>query len=1176
MMDTASSPPRASVSPALSDEQQKAVDPNVHAWVSASAGTGKTHVLVGRVLRLMLAGADPAGILCLTYTRAAAAEMRNRLLARLRRFAALDAEALTTELTALLARPPTAAEHARAQRLFLQVLELPEGLKIETMHAFCQSLLARFPLEAGLAPHFRVADEAEARLVFDEALNALFAAATRDPRLADALAELAMRFADTALTTRLRQAIAERHRIADALAGRGIEGHMAALARLLDLDDEQADEEALLARFFAQEAVDEETLAQWAQDLARGRDTLRKAAEAIATFRAQPADPVATRFAAYKRIFLTQSDAPQKRLQQQLARHHPEIAACWADACARLLALLERLKAVSVHRLTWAYLTVARRLIDSYEQIKTAQGMLDFADLIARTETLLKTPGIAPWVLYKLDRRIAHVLVDEAQDSNSRQWGLIAALLTETFAGHGGQEDEPGTLFAVGDVKQSIYRFQGAEPESFVTAREEFRARAAHVRQPFRPLSLSTSFRSAPEILAFVDTVFAEPEGRALLGLGEEAVSHRAHRRDAQGLVELWAPERPVEEGQTRLPDGAAYTIPEGIARVEDPADRLATRIAERIAQMLRTGEQLASTNRPIRAGDILVLVRRRETFVDKLMTALRTRGVPVAGLDRLVVTDSLAVQDLLAAARFALLPEDDLNLAALLKSPLCGLTDDDLLAFAPERTTSLWQAFRQWAEETGHDALRARLEGWLETVDHEPPVGFFTRILFAEGGFARLIQRLGADILDPVTEFLTRARQFGERGPASLQHFLHWLARQRQQIKRDLEEGRDEVRIMTIHGAKGLEAPIVFVPETCSKPKSDQDRGLLWIPSEVGGLSDAPLLAVVPASRKALPARLEARDDERIDRECEEYWRLLYVALTRARDRLYLCGWYGKRPQKGCWYERLVAAMRQLLALAEDDDEWDILRYPPDHVSQTSTSPAPVPTTATDVASLPAWMKTPPRPEVGTRRVLSPSRAESEEDAPDAMPPFSPRRAAGDGITRGRLLHVLLQYLPALAPAQRRSAAERFLAQQAGHLPQSERDALIAEVMAVLTDPAFAPLFSPQAKAEVPVAGLLAGRPVAGRIDRLLVTDARILLVDYKSLRPPPRTPETVPRAYLRQMALYHALLRRTFPGRAIETALLWTAVPRLMPLPSSLLAAAAPAWLKADAPTREGNNGA
>ena len=973
-----------------------------------------------------------------------------------------------------------------------------------------------------------------------------------------------MRFADGALTARLHQAVTERHRIAEALAGRGVEGHMAALARLLDLDDAQADEDTLLARFFAQEAVDDNTLAQWAQDLAGGGKSLQKAAEAIAAFRAQPTDPAVARLAAYKRIFLTKKDAPQKRLQQQLARHHPEIAECWADACARLLAFVDRLKAVSVHRLTQAYLTVARRLIDSYEQIKAAQGMLDFGDLIAHTQALLQTPGIAPWVLYKLDRRIAHVLVDEAQDSNSRQWDLIAALLEETFAGQGGKEDEPGTLFAVGDVKQSIYRFQGAEPESFVTAREAFRARAADARQPFHSLSLSTSFRSAPEILAFVDAVFGDAEGGALLGLAEEPIAHRAHRQDAPGLVELWAPEGPVAEGKSDPPDGVAYTLPDGIARVEDPADRLATRIADRIAQMLAKGELLESQGRLIRASDILVLVRRREAFVDKLMTALRTRGVPVAGLDRLVITDSLAVQDLLAAARFALLPEDDLNLAALLKSPLCGLTDEDLLAFAPERTTSLWQAFRRWAEEAGCEALPARLEGWLEMADHEPPAGFFARILFAEGGLARMIRRLGPEILDPVTEFLARARQFGERGPASLQHFLHWLARQRQEIKRDLEEGRDEVRIMTIHGAKGLEAPIVFVPETCSKPKSDQDRGLLWIPSEAGGLSDAPLLAVVSASREALPARLEARDDERIDREREEYWRLLYVALTRARDRLYLCGWHGKNRPKGCWYERLAEAMRRLLAVAEDDEDWDILRYPADRAPRTAASPVPAPAKAADAAALPAWMKAPPPPEGETKRVLSPSRAESEEDAPDAMPPFSPRKAGSDGITRGRLLHLLLQHLPALPPEQRGSAADRFLARQAAHLPQPERDALVAEVMAVLNDPAFAPLFSPQAKAEAPIAGLLAGRPIAGRIDRLLVTDERVLLVDYKSLRPAPRTPEAVPRAYLRQMALYHALLRRSFPGRAIATALLWTAVPRLMPLPESLLDQAAPAWLK------------
>ncbi len=1151
-------------SPALSGEQQQAVDPGVHAWVSASAGTGKTHVLVGRVLRLMLAGADPAGILCLTYTRAAAAEMRNRLLDRLRRLAACGPEALADELATLLARKPTAEECSRARRLFLQVLELPEGLRIETMHAFCQSLLARFPLEAGLAPHFRVADEAEARLAFDEAMNELFATSTQDPRLANALGELATQFPDGDLTWRLHQAVGARHRLAEALAGRGIDGHMAALGRLLDLEDGHPDETALLARFLAQEALDDTRLAQWAQRLTAGGKILQNCAEAIRIFLAHSPERPDERLAAYKRIFLTREDARNRRLQQQLAKNHPEIAGIWEEACDRLLAFLAQKKAVSIWRLTRAFLIVAQQLIQFYEAIKTAQGMLDFADLIARTEALLGTPGIAPWVLYKLDRRIAHILVDEAQDSNSRQWALIAALLEETFSGRGGREEEPGTLFAVGDVKQSIYRFQGAEPESFISAREDFRERAAAVRQSFRSLSLSTSFRSAPEILTFVDAVFAGDTGRALLGLGQEPISHQAHRQDAPGLVELWAAEAPAE-GDANPTDGAAYELPQGITRVDDPADRLAARIADRIARMLGEGELLESENRPIRAGDILVLVRRREAFVDKLMSALRARGVPVAGLDRLVITDSLAVQDLMAAARFALLPEDDLNLAALLKSPLCGLNDEDLLAFAPQREASLWQALRRWAEETGHAELRSRLESWLEMADCEPPASFFSRILFAQGGFARLIRRLGPDILDPITEFLARAHQFGERGPASLQHFLQWLARQRQEIKRDLEEGRDEVRIMTIHGAKGLEAPIVFVPETCSVPKADQDRGLLWIDSAPEDLSGLPLLAVVPRSRKALPARLEALDAERIAREREEYWRLLYVALTRARDRLYLCGWSRSRPAPGCWYERLEEAMRSLLDLA-DEEEWTVLRYPADRLPRTAEEGRRQAAITKQDSIVPAsWMRTPPPPEAGSRRVLSPSRAEYEEDAPDAMPPFSPRTGGGDGITRGRLLHSLLQHLPALPPEERQPAAERFLNQQGERLPAAERESILAETMAVLTDPAFAPLFSPEAKAEVPITGMLAGRPVAGRIDRLLITDERILLVDYKSLRPAPRTADQVPGAYLRQMALYHALLRQAFPDRPVEAALLWTAVPRLMPLPESLLTAAAPSWLSA-----------
>ncbi len=1150
----------------LSDEQLAAVDPGADVWVSASAGTGKTHVLVGRVLRLMLAGAHPESILCLTYTRAAAAEMRNRLLARLSAFAAAPERELKAALAGLLGRAPGPDECARARRLLLQVLELPEGLKIETMHAFCQSLLARFPLEAGLAPHFRVVEEAESRLIFEEALNQVFTEARQDPPLQDALAQLATTFADDRLAERLALAVAERHRILDALAGRSTEGHMRALASLLDIPVE-ADHEALITAFFETGAVPANTLHEWASALCTGKKTLQKAAEAITAYLALGNAPAPARLAAYERIFLTARGEPGSRVQDQIARNFPDMREAWREATDALLGLLEQLKAVLVHRLTAAWLAVARRLIAVYEERKAARGVLDFADLVHRARRLLETPGIAPWVLYKLDRRIAHVLVDEAQDSNAQQWALIAALMEERFSGRGAERDEEapaGTLFAVGDVKQSIYRFQGAEPESFLAARADFRRRAEDARRRFRALALSRSFRSAPEILAFVDAVFADEEGRALLGLRDEDVRHEAHRRNVRGLVELWAPEGPAEEEDEKADeDGRAWTPPETIARKDDPADRLAHRIAARIAAMLEGGELLESENRPIAAGDILVLVRRRDRLVDLLIAALRARGVPVAGVDRLVVTESLAVQDLVAAARFALLPEDDLNLAALLKSPLIGLADEDLIAFAPGRGGSLWEAFRAWADRTGRGDLRERLEGWLKRADTGPPHAFFSHILFAEGGLRRLAGRLGAEILDPVAEFLARARAFADEGPPSLQHLLAWLARARQEIKRDLEEGRDEVRVMTIHGAKGLEAPIVFLPDTFSEPQEHRDRNLAVIPGAGG--ADDPVLALLPASGKALPGPLQAPDAERIAREREEYWRLLYVALTRARDRLYIAGWHGRQKREGCWYERLRETMCALLGEAPDG-VWDVLRHPVDWAPLKA--PRVTPGTAPQEAAAPEWAARPPRDAASGRRVLAPSRAEDEDRASDAMPPLSPRAAGRRGaIARGRLLHLLLQHLPELPADRRWEAADRFLARQAPALTPDERARLIAELRGVLEDPAFAPLFTPAARAEVPLAGVLAGRPVTGRVDRLLVTAERILVVDYKGMRPAPSTVAEVPRAYLRQMALYRALLRRAFPDRPVEAALLWTAVPRLMPLPDALLDAAAPAALRTDA---------
>ncbi|HEX5321862.1 MAG TPA: double-strand break repair helicase AddA, partial [Stellaceae bacterium] len=765
---------------------------------------------------------------------------------------------------------------------------------------------------------------------------------------------------------------------------------------------------------------------------------------------------------------------------------------------------------------------------------KRQHGELDYDDLVLKALALLRRDGIAPWVLFKLDGGLDHILIDEAQDTNPEQWDIVAALAEEFFAGEGATE-RPRTVFAVGDAKQSIYSFQRADPRAFVDMRRHFRARATEARRGWREVPLDISFRAAPPLLQAIDAVFAGAEAADGVALDGRAIRHVAERAGHAGLVELWPP--------------VAAEAEEGDRRALEPRARLARAIAATIDRWLKTGERLPSKDRPIAPGDVLVLVRRRSEFVGDLLRALKRLDVPVAGADRLQLTEQLAVQDLVALGHFLLLPEDDLTLATVLKGPLFGISEEALFRLAHGRgRESLWRRLRADAE-FGDTA--GRLVELLNRADFTPPYELFAQILGAEGGRRAMLERLGAEAADPIEEFLALTLAYEREHVPSLQGFLHWLVAGDIEVKRDFgERQRDEVRIMTVHGAKGLEAPIVFLPDSMQPP--DSRVGMLWSERE-----DLPLWR--PNASLAAPfyetekARGRARD-------LQEYRRLLYVALTRARDRLYVCGWQpGQTTKEASWYTLCEAAWRGALEpfdfdtrrLIGDRAGWAGQGFRLASAQEARPSRDREPAALRLVQPVPGWADCPPAAEPNPPKPLLPSRPSGAEP-----PTISPLADSGrDRFKRGLLVHRLLQSLPELPAAEREVAARRFLALPTHALAEDEQAEIRAETLAVLAEPGFAELWGPDAQAEVPVVGLIGGQALSGQIDRLVVTPERVLIVDYKSVRPPPETPDSVAAPYLRQLAAYRAALRLVYPGRRVECALLWTAGPRLMAIDSALL---------------------
>lgn len=1124
-------------------EQDRAADPANSAWVAASAGTGKTYVLTNRVLRLMLAGTDPAKILCVTFTKAAAAEMANRINRLLAEMAVLPEDALKEAVEDLTGNAPDGETLTRARTLFAEVLELPGGLKIDTIHAFCQSLMARFPLEAGIAPHSTVADERTAASLFQEAtIETLTEAQSgRDPLLEEAVETVAHTTSEPGFRELLNALALRRQKVQDVLNSYpDFTVLEATLNTVLGLDSATSETEILDAACL-DDAFDRAGLEQAAEALADGTKTDQERGAAISNWTAGREDRVAG-FEAYAGRFLTGSgNAALSGIRARLAtKKVVEASPATLDVLTfeaeRLLAVMTTRRLARVSGYTRALLRFAQHLFVKYESLKRRQGVLDYDDLIGHACRLLGGPGDAAWVLYKLDGGIDHILVDEAQDTNPVQWQIIDALASEFLAGLGASEAER-TVFAVGDAKQSIYGFQHADPREFDRMRQEFRRKCEAASLKFHDGILDLSFRSTEAVLGLVDAVFADPEARQGLGDEDRALRHEAFRAGAGGSVELWEPEVPLPE-----PEVDPWEPPIIQRPADDPEFRLAARIAGQIEHWLDTSETLVASGIPIRPRDIMILVRRRNSFFGAMVKALKQRGIAVAGMDRMVLGDQLAVMDMMALARFTLSADDDLTLATVLKSPLVGLDEDQLYALAHDRDGTLWQALQANQQEPGLIEAQAFLSECIALCDTVPPFEFFSHVLERRGGRKKLVARLGRDCLDPLEELVSLSLDFERSHAPSLQGFLHWMATSETEVKREMEQSRDEVRVMTVHGAKGLEAPIVFLPDTCTAPS--QIPQLLWLEDSAA----TPLMVWPGRSENMVGPCAAARDAEAVKRD-EEYNRQLYVALTRAEDRLYICGYESRNGRSSnCWFDRIAAGLENLdgVETATAFDSEPVRRYESGGRTGEIDEQAEE---SVEAVALPDWVSHPPAPEPLPTRPLMPSRL-GEAEIPVSLPTTDK-----EALKRGNLIHRLLEVLPDVAPKTREAAARALLGSPAHGLSDGEIDALTGEVLDVLNEPTFSPLFAEGSLAEVPIIGTLGTLTVSGQVDRLVVTDESVMIVDYKSNRVAPKTAQDAPAAYLKQMAAYRAILAKIYPEKSVKSALLWTSAGRLMPLDDAIL---------------------
>ncbi|HEU0098347.1 MAG TPA: double-strand break repair helicase AddA [Allosphingosinicella sp.] len=1130
----------------LEAEQLSASAPRDHAALSASAGTGKTHVLTARVLRLLLAGVDPSSILCLTFTKAGAAEMADRIHRRLAYWVRLKDADLAAELKALGEdyRPEA---RAKARRLFARVLDASGGgLRIQTIHAFAQGLLAAFPAEAGLVPGFRPLEGREEQLLARQTLAEMLVRAEEqgDSRLIADLQAVSHRLGEGGAEAFVRRCA----RAPDAMTSLGppelVEDRLRGAFGLPLGDIDEAIAGECCDEIFDVEALRRIGLLNsgWGTKNGLERASLcEQWASAGPSERAALLDKL--HFVWAKADGEIRSFAKGQAPQDE---NYVELATAAFECCSRLLTMR---KLASLVACLAAGLRAGQVYAEAWTAAKRAHAVLDFDDLIRLAERLLLAPGMGDWVRYKLDQANDHILVDEAQDTNEAQWNIVRALTLEYFAGEGASKRHR-TLFTVGDYKQAIFGFQGTDPQSFEYARAWFARQAESVGRDFLDLSVDLSFRSSPPILAAVDRLI-ETLGFEALGLPRAPNPHESHHVGRPGSVTIWLPHSEDNAGGAGEDGGEEGWVSEA---VRDYARRLAAQIAAWIRNPFLLGK--GTKRRPVRPEDILVLVRRRGDLASLIVARLHAEGVPVAGVDRLALSAPLAVRDLLAAVRFAVQPLDDLNLGALLVSPLFGWTQDELFAASFRREGPLWLHIRgeNLQFEANPRLVRHTLDGLhelLRMADYATPHAFLETILSgALRGRRKLLERLGNEARDPIEELLSSALDFESRSAPSLQRFLDWFARGEVEIVRDPSAPLDAVRVMTVHGSKGLQSPVVILADACADP--DRKGGgfggnFVTLPLA----PDGPDVPIFRPRKDELAEPIASRLAQIDRREREEHWRLLYVASTRAEERLYVGGALGPADRRGpaaaSWWSALDSALAGLGAEWEDDPHWGRSRRFGDPEAFTRAAPR----SEAPQGLLPDWVLRPAPAEARPPRPLAPS-ALGEDDVADPPPSPAMRLAA----QRGRLLHALFERLPDVPEAERAERAGRWLERSAGIEDAELRRGLVEDACRLIADPAHAELFGPGALAEAPIAAVVGGGVVvSGSVDRLLVAPDRILVADFKTGRRAPETLADIPVPHLRQMSAYVEALKVVFPGRPIAAKLLYTAAPVLFDLPADLL---------------------
>ncbi|MDE5061310.1 MULTISPECIES: UvrD-helicase domain-containing protein [Wolbachia] len=1141
--------------------RKNAINPNFSVWVNASAGTGKTKILIDRVLRLLLE--NKRNILCLTFTNAAANEMENRIHSTLSRWAICSESVLVADLEqldffpmpSLFCHPSSTtlgSQHpylssqcvtlgsrknealdrylTRARRLFSELENL--GLTIQTIHAFCYKLISNFPIEAGIAPNCTLSECKELHsIIFNQVLHNetvqddinLIATEIDENKLRDLLYTLCIKRSISANDSKyIKDKLSAPDEIHD-LQSETIE-HVERLAEILSEGSKRDQSYSAMLydwcnRFLVKSPIIPPLSVIPAHDAG-----IQKKRTSVSYSDDTGMERKDTRIEDLAKVFL-KSESHEKKNISSIATK--SILEKFRDAEQIIESVqnvvfthIKDMNSYQIFKRTSSLLGVFKVYVDLYSSEKSKNALLDYNDIIGLATNLLSNPNYKDWILFNLDQKIDHILVDEAQDNSISQWKIITNLCDEFFAGN----DEKRTLFVVGDVKQSIYRFQGANPHLFNYIQQYFHTKTGG--RDWISCQLEKSFRSTPEVLMLVDRIFNN--FRAEISFVDNEIKHVPHRENDQGYIEIWPALPKCKEKEQR-----ALQIPLTCKEGYTIADRLlAQAIAHKIHNWLNEGRILVAKDRHIEPRDIVILVRQRNVLVDYIISELKKANVPVVGRDYFRIMDYIAVQDLIALAEFLLLQANNLALANALKSPLFNFTEDDLFNIAYDRKEqSLWERLQDY-----HGVIYSELNYLINLSRIESPLALFTHIL--RTGKKKFAARLGLECFEVLDEFMNLVLQFEN---PSLQAFVQWIKENNPEIKNDMQSERNAVRIMTIHKSKGLQAPIVFLVDTNTVPRNSES--IIFDGTEVPfwcGKNNNAYCDQVKREKK-----LE---------DYNEYLRLLYVALTRAEDELYILS---KEPvQKGSWYDLITQygepyeekqaylqpIFKEKVEMLCVNANYPYIYKKRDYFDVPVISLPPNLSMSSQCVTLEKEEK----PASATHSPVSFQHLMLESREKEAWIPVSAtwmtNRGTGmtesstgmtDGYTRGLIIHSILQYMPKIEKERRKNWVRKYL----DNINTSEdKNEIYSKILAF--NEKYGYLFDLEGKSEITLSGVIDSEPVLVRLDRLCITQDKAIIIDYKSHR---NVSVSLLNEIKKQMLTYKTLVQEIYPNKQVECVVIW-----------------------------------